>query len=171
MKTSVAKSAWNALWCLAAGLFVGCILKFFVVDILRIRGSSMEPALHDGQAVVLYKLAYGLAKPFGDTLMVQWAQPETGDVILYLHENQLVVKRCVAVGGASLEYSDDSEYTLLVGDQRFPLTAEQYHHMAQSHQVPENMVLAIGDNAPLSIDSRDYGFIPFQNILGKVICR
>ena len=47
-----------------AGLFLGLFIKLFCFDILYVSGVSMEPALNDGQAVLVNKLAYGLVKPF-----------------------------------------------------------------------------------------------------------
>ena len=37
--------------------------------------------------------------------------------------------------------------------------------------VPENMVFVMGDNRPGSSDSRDFGFIPMENIIGRVFFR
>ena len=53
--------------------------------------------------------------------------------------------------------------------QSFPLSEEQYENMRTIDSVPAGMILAIGDNSVSSIDSRNYGFIPVKNILGKAI--
>ena len=91
------------------------------------------------------------------------------DIIIYLYDNKIVVKRCVAVAGDSLDYSADSQYILFTGGNEIALTAEQYDCMKNSAVVPEGYVLAIGDNYSQSIDSRTYGFVPVKNILGKVL--
>ena len=156
------------LFSLAAGAALGLGIKLFALDVLRINGTSMEPALHEGDLVLENKLAYGLVRPFGDSLVVSWNAPRPGEIIIYLYENRTVVKRCAAIQGMGLEYSPDSGYTLRAGEQTYPLTEEQYHRLHSISRVPDGYVMAIGDNAATSIDSRSYGFIPVRNVIGRV---
>jgi signal peptidase I len=165
------KTAITVIICVGTGILIGLFLKLFVFDVLHIQGTSMQPALRDGGTVVVNKLAYGIVKPFSDTLITEWAQPQPGDIIIFLYNNKIVIKRCVAVGGTPLEYSTDSGYTLHVGTKTIPLTGLQYHRMMTSTVVPEGTILAVGDNYALSIDSRTYGFVPVKNVIGKVLCR
>ena len=129
----------------------------------------MIPSIRQGETIYVDKLHYGLCQPFGDKLIVQWKKPEQGDVVIYLYNNRIVVKRCAATEGTPLEYSTDNGYNLIVGDKTYQLTEEQYHMMSFSTKVPDKTILAIGDNQKDSIDSRTYGFIPVNNILGKVL--
>lgn len=147
------------------------MLKLFVVDILHVKGTSMQPSLKDGQTVIVNKLSYGIVKPFSDTLITEWSEPKVNDIVIYLYNNKIVVKRCLAVQDTPLEYSVDSGYTLIVGTTKIPLTDLQYHRMQSSMVVPKGMILAIGDNFAQSIDSRTYGFVPVRNIIGKVVCK
>lgn len=156
---------------ICAGIFAAVLIKFFVIDVLYINGTSMEPQFKEGQRIIVNKAAYGIQKPFSAELLVKWKEPETDDVIIYLYNDKLVIKRCAATEGTVLEYSYDSEYNLYAGDKIIPLTEIQYHRMKSSSVVPEGMILAVGDNYAESIDSRMYGFVPVKNILGKVICR
>ena len=91
-----------------AGLVLGLILKFFVIDILHVSGASMEPTINSGDLVPVNKLCYGLVKPFGDSLLFKWGKVKQGDVIIYMYDNNLVVKRCAAAENTPLEYSSDS---------------------------------------------------------------
>ena len=47
------------------------LVKLFIIDIVHISGSSMEPTIQNGKAVVVNKLAYGLVKPFGSMTALQ----------------------------------------------------------------------------------------------------
>ncbi|MFA6856243.1 MAG: signal peptidase I [Treponema sp.] len=156
------------IW-IITGIAVGVILKLFVIDFLHISGASMEPAIHNGSSVFINKLAYGLVKPGSRNFFLQWAQPKQGDIVIYLHDNKIVIKRCAAVSGTHLDYSSDSRYSLRVGDKKITLTKEQYELMHTSVYVPEGYILALGDNYNQSIDSRSYGFVSVNNIVGKVI--
>lgn len=154
-----------------AGIILGLLVKFFVLDVLYVKGSSMEPTIKDGNIVLVNKLKYGLVKPFSDKLLFQWKGPEPDDIVIYLYQNKLVVKRCIAVQGMPLEYSRESGYNLIVNGKTYPLTAAQFTTMNAIALVPEGMILAIGDNAEVSIDSRNYGFVPEENVLGRVFAK
>ena len=92
--------------------------------------------------------------------------------LVHLYNNNIVVKRCVAVENTPLDYLTNSGYILIVNsDKKIPLTREQYYNMHNCSEVPSGYILAIGDNFENSFDSRNYGFIPVSNVLGKVICR
>ena len=158
-----------ALLCVAVGLAIGVALKLFIIDIVHIKGTSMEPTIPDGSFVLIQKFAYGLCAPFGDTMLVQWDSPREGDIILYLYEDNTIIKRCAACPGTPLDYSSDSGYTVTAAGTAYPLTESQYHRLLGIDRVPEGTVLAIGDNAAHSIDSRSYGFIPIKNIVGKAV--
>ena len=56
-----------------------------------------------------------------------------------------------------------------MGGKKIPLTEYQYQRIKYDSFVPENTILAVGDNYEKSVDSRDYGFVPTKNILGKVL--
>lgn len=155
------------------GLCAGLVLKLFVVEILTVSGTSMVPTLKDGDKIVVNKLAYGIVKPYGEKLLVQWKEPERGDIVIYLYDNKIVVKRCIAAAGDSLEYSADNDYNyvLRVGNTEIALTESHYLNLRNSKTVPDGYILAVGDNYEQSVDSRTYGFVSTYNILGKVLCR
>ncbi|MDO4505703.1 MAG: signal peptidase I [Spirochaetales bacterium] len=153
---------------LLIGICIGILVKIFILDILVVSGSSMEPTLKDGQKILVNRLAYGLAKPFGSSLMFSWNQPEENEIIVFLYNGRHVVKRCAAVENTLLEYSTESSYTLRIKDKEYPLTELQYNLLKETRFVPEGTVLVIGDNHSNSIDSRTYGFVPRRNILGRI---
>jgi len=161
----------SALFMVCLGIFTGLVLKLFVFDFLHVSGISMEPAIKDKSSVIVNKLKYGLVKPWSDHLLFSWNKPKEGDVVIYLYNNKIVVKRCVAQEGQLLEYSAKPIYTLSVGDKKIPLTKLQYLKLKSVAKVPEGYILCIGDNYEHSVDSRDYGFVNQRNILGKVICK
>lgn len=145
------------------------MLKLFVVDIVKVSGTSMEPAIADGSVTVIYKLAYGLINPVTSELAIQWDTPEKGDIVTYIYNDKTIVKRCIGIGGEALDFSADSRYSIYVSGEEYPLSEEQYQRIKYDEIVPEHTIFVIGDNASHSVDSRDYGFIPVKNILGKVV--
>ncbi|MGP1459366.1 MAG: signal peptidase I [Treponema sp.] len=159
----------NFLFLLIAGAAAGLLIKLFALDVLRISGSSMEPALKNGSFAAVNKLAYGLAVPFNGRFFAQWAAPKAGDAVIYLHNDKIVVKRCIAVSGAPLDFLSEPEYSLTVNGKKIPLTKVQYEGLSPFSEVPEGYALMLGDNLGQSIDSRDYGFVSVKNITGKII--
>lgn len=165
------KKSPNYFRCAALGILLAAILKFFAFDFFRVKGLSMSPKIQDGQIIFVNKLAYGLVNPFTAEIFLRWKNPQEDDIILYLYENSWVIKRCVAIEGAPLEYFEDSEYNLIVGDKKISLSSIQFHKMRLSEKIPSGYVLAIGDNYALSYDSRNYGFVPAKNVVGKVMIK
>lgn len=164
------KSKINPLLCVFLGITISLASKIFVIDFYHVKGFSMEPAIADGQCVAAAKFSYGLQNPFKPELFFCWNEPKAGDVVLYMYQNYWVVKRCVAVGGSPLECAEENgNYFLLAGTEKIPLTSIQFHKLRTTKTVPQNYVLAIGDNAAISHDSRDYGFVPVKNVVAKVI--
>ena len=152
------------------GILVALVTKAFILDFYRVQGQSMEPAIADNSVVAAIKTSYGLQNPLKPQLLIAWKKPKTGQIVLYMYQNYWVVKRCAATEGTPLECVDeDGCYFLLAGTRKIPLTSIQYHKLRTTKAVPEGCILAIGDNAALSRDSRDYGFVPIKNVVARVV--
>ena len=156
---------------LLIAVIISLLVKIFIFDLVKISGSSMEPTLKNSRIVLVNKLAYGIVKPFTSEFIIQWKEPQTNDIVIFLHDNKMCVKRVVAEESFPLEFYADSEYSLKIGEKLIPLTESQFKNLAGYSTVPENTVLAIGDNYSTSIDSRKFGFISVKNVIGKVVCK
>lgn len=150
---------------------IALFVKLFILDIVVVSGKSMMPNIKDGQTIFINKLAYGIVRPFSSSFLVQWKTPKENDIVIYLYNDKMVVKRCVATEFTPLVFSQNSEYNMEVNEKIIPLKEEQYHRIKNSSFVPEGMILAIGDNYAESVDSRNYGFVSVKNIIGKVLCK
>lgn len=160
----------NVPLCICLGVFIALAVKIFALDFYSVKGHSMEPAIKDGQTIAVNKLCYGLQNPFRPELLFSWNKPQPDDIVLYMYQNYWVVKRCAAVGGSPLECVEENQnYFLLAGTNKIPLTSIQFHKLRTTKAVPQNYVLAIGDNNELSRDSRDYGFVPVKNIVARAV--
>ena len=159
----------NFFLCVFWGIVVALAAKAFVLDFYRVSGRSMEPSIQDGKVIAANKLAYGLQNPFKAELLFSWKEPKSGQKILYMYQNYWVVKRCVATSGDKLEFdAQNDKYCLRVNGQEIPLTSIQYHKLLTTQAVPQGYILAVGDNALASHDSRDYGFVPTRNVVARV---
>lgn len=155
-------------------------LKNYVIEIRQISGHSMEPALLDGQLVIIWKSAYGIQLPFQNRYLCRWLMPRVGDIVLYYIDGQYVVKRCVTIGEQPLYFIRQPQQTtkqyavLKVGTRAVALTRIQYRNLGgflpkAEQKVPTNFILALGDNAAQSRDCRDYGFVSVDSICGQLL--
>jgi len=116
-------------------LVIALILKLFFFDFIFAQGLSMEPAIKDGDILVISNLRYGLRLPWRQKYIIRWAKPKVGEVVVfYTPEGKKAVKRCTAL-------------------------------------IDGNRFYAEGDNSLASHDSRSYGFVSMDNIIGKVLGR
>ncbi len=152
-------------------LLMALFVKLFILDIVVVSGTSMQPAIKDGQTIFINKLAYGIVKPFSSSFFIQWKTPKEDDIVIYLYNDKMVVKRCVATELTPMEYFVNSEYSMKVNEKIIPLSESQYHRIKNSFCVPQGMIFAVGDNYLESVDSRNYGFVSVENIIGKVLCK
>ncbi len=97
----------------ALGLVIVLFLagRFFFFDIATVEGKSMQPLMEPGDLVLVWKAAYGLAKPFGGYFFT-WAEPENRDIVAALNplNGAFVVKR---VSSHSQGFLPEGSYFLL----------------------------------------------------------
>ncbi len=143
-------------------ILLTALILFSCFDILQVQENSMEPVLHNGQTILVNKLAY---KSFFHIDR----SPRENDIVIFRtpDDNRLVVKRCRLLSGESIEINRAG--WLVVGEQEFFLTDTQQKRLSQNPVIPENYIMVLGDNPFHSVDSRDYGYISTSDILGKVI--
>jgi signal peptidase I len=147
----------------AAGLvLLAVVLAVLVAEPFTVRSSSMAPTLHTGDQI----LAERLTPRFG--------QLERGDLIVFRAPatRALMVKRVVALAGDRVGLADGR---LVVNGQR---QSEDYVDLASVDSVyfgpevvPAGSVFVLGDDRADSVDSRDYGPVPLDRVLGRVLWR
>ena len=151
----------------------------------RVEGSSMDPTLSDRQYLLVNKLLYyrldkaRLARwlPFfdaeeGDNLY-PFHPPNRGEVVVFRFprdESRDFVKRVIGVPGDEVEIRDgrvfvndralQESYVLGSSNCSFPQTC-QIH-------LKDGEYFVLGDNRPASNDSRDWGPVRLDNIIGRV---
>ncbi|MFL6080333.1 MAG: signal peptidase I [Ornithinibacter sp.] len=136
------------------------VLLVTAVEPLRVASQSMSPTLDTGDQVLV------------DKLSGRWRAPAVGDIVVYRDPvgERLVVKRVVAVGGQSVALEDGE----LVVDSTVRHEPQVDVSRIDSTYfgpvtVPPDAVFVLGDNRAESIDSRTYGPIPVEDLLGRVV--
>jgi signal peptidase I len=134
-----------------------------VVQNYRIENHSMEPNFYEGQFVLVNKLAYRLG------------QPARGDVVVFhnpRNTNEDYIKRIVGLPGDTVEVHDAAVY--INGEQ---LTEDFPHNYIPPGEymppvtVGDGQLFVMGDNRPNSSDSRVFGPISQDLVVGKAWLR
>ncbi len=152
---------------LAVNILILLMTKLFFLDIIVIRGRSMEPSLGEGTPVLINKTAFGLTEPFSGDYLVRWSEPERGEIVVFPSplDGTVTVKRCVAVSGDGVTVSAGR---LFVNGLSIPLKFYQGNLLENNTAVPSGQILVVGDNYAASSDSRTFGFLPLESVIGSV---
>ncbi len=155
----------EVLQALAIAVLISVGLNLFIVQVTEVRQRSMESTLLSGDRVLVSKIDYRIHLP------------ERGDIIVFkppIDTNIPYVKRVIGLPGDTIDLRDgmvvvngkvlDEPYafgqtTVRSGQVRFPF------------RVPQGQIFVLGDNRPVSGDSREWGAVPEDNIVGKVMLK
>ncbi|MFC1915824.1 signal peptidase I [Chloroflexota bacterium] len=152
MKTLFREILLTAVLALVFFFLIQVTIGIFIVD-----GISMEPSFHNGQRVLVTKVAYQLHEPErGDVVVFQPANGRKGDYI----------KRLIALPNDVIEIKKGVVY---VNDTRLdePYIKNPPNYTMKQKKIPENSYFVLGDNRNNSDDSHNGWVVPRQNIVGK----
>lgn len=154
------------------------IIRVFVVQAFKIPTGSMRTTLMEGDVILVNKFIYGAKIPFTNFRLPALRQPKTGDVVVFIYpENPKkdFIKRLVASEGQTVEIKNGTIYIngqpLLepVFSQKYYYNRGAYAQEGQKIVVPKDSYFMLGDNSQSSQDSRYWGFVPKDNIIGKAL--
>jgi signal peptidase I len=135
----------------------------FVSARIRVESVSMKETLHPGDFVLVNKLAYRIKD-------LEIGEVGRGDVVVFnppVTSAEPYVKRVVGLPGEIVSIENGKVFVdgILVQE---PYVRSDYS--AQGiWEVPENEIFVMGDNRNNSSDSRSWGTVPIQNIIGKAL--
>lgn len=130
-----------------------------VSERIRVESISMQPNLYAGDFVIVNKLAY------------KFGQPQRGDIIVFRYppdpEQTPYIKRIIGLPGDQIHIEGGDVY---VNGKRL---TETYIDVSTNRggdwSVPDDSLFVLGDNRNNSSDSRAWGMVPLENIIGKAI--
>jgi signal peptidase I len=137
-------------------VLLAVVINLFLAQATRVFGQSMEPNLHTDQRIVVEKLSY------------RFHLPQRGDiVVLRLPQNttELLIKRVVALPGETVEVHSGRVW---VDGQPLdePYLTQPTLGEMPALTVPDESVFVLGDNRGFSNDSRAFGPVPMELIMG-----
>jgi signal peptidase I len=141
-----------------------CSYLFFsrlIVTAVEVKGVSMAPTLRSGDRCILNRFAYLTRDPMRGELVVL-KDPETGD---------LIVKRIVGLPCETVIMRNDAAY--VNGRRLFEPYASRFMPddtlpLGKATVVPRDCYFVLGDNRARSLDSRVFGPVTRESILGVI---
>jgi signal peptidase I len=167
----------NSLWTegrllfrdLVFALMIAALVVVFIVQPVKVEGTSMLPRLHDGERIFVNKLIY-----YDE---YRWAPKiERGDIVVFWYPNdpsKSYIKRVIGLPGEIVEVREGSVYingSILEEKYLDPSENASAASQAPVH-VNLNYYFVMGDNRDNSSDSRSWGLVPKKYIYGKALLR
>ena len=164
----MAKEIISWLKAIVIAVVIVFVVRSFVVTPSIVKGESMEPNLSDGDRIIISKMssidrldviAFNAPSPYQDDNYVKRIIGLPGDKI-EIDDQQLYIN-----GLAFDEYylAEFDEYQIMSSD----FSLEKIGHV----EIPEGTYFVMGDNRSRSWDSRDFGLINEESIIGEVVFR
>lgn len=186
------KGTWKqAIVTFSSPLVFILALRWALVEPFVIPSESMVPNLLVHDHILVKKFVFGLKVPFQDVWIARWGQPSYGDIIVFKYPknpNVYYVKRLIGLPGdtisvnnghitrngqeLSLDQSKADEFTFLEHSSDSKKYLTRIHSGVEpggsaDYVVPDKQYFMMGDNRDNSSDSRVWGFVPEQNLVGK----
>lgn len=142
-------------------MILALVLRAFVVQAFWIPSGSMIPTLMPGDRVMVAKFWY------------RFAEPKRGQIVVFrypLDPTRDFVKRLIALPGETVEIKNGVVY--INGEVlEEPYVKNRDFLSMEKTTVPRGQYFMMGDNRPNSQDSRFWGFVPRNYLLGPAFFR
>ena len=174
-------------------LAIVLVLRSFLVEPFQIPSGSMLPTLEVGDFILVNKFSYGLRLPVLGTKVLAIDDPKSGDVMVFKYPKDgktNYIKRVIGIPGDIIKYKDKTLFingikvpeqhiatlpSLKLFEEKLGDISHQLYENRNSPNVasegewlvPENSYFMMGDNRDNSNDSRFWGFVPDDLVVGK----
>jgi signal peptidase I len=161
---STGKLIWEIIKIVAIAFVLSWILRKYVVEARIIPTGSMLPTIQLQDRVIVEKFFF---KYFD--------QIRQGDIIVFhppptAHATEDFIKRVIGLSGDTIEVKN---HIVFVNGKALnePYLQEQPNEDFALITVPQNSLFVMGDNRNNSADSREWGFLPLENVSGRTLFR
>lgn len=159
---------WEIAKIVIIALLIVVPIRYFIFQPFFVRGESMAPNFENGDYLIIDEISY------------RFQNPQRGEVIVFKYPDnpsQRYIKRIIGLPGEMIEIKDGRviiyEYgtaeVLDESDYLFPV--QEFTSGNIRIELGENEYFVLGDNRNFSSDSRRWGVLPGENIVGRVFLR
>ena len=152
------------------------LVRTFIGEASVVPTASMEGTILVGDHLFWNKALYGPEIPFTHWRLPRLKTVPRGEIVAFhypLDPAQIFLKRAVAIGGDLVEIHNDVVY---VNGTEVRESYALHHHTLcfrfapsemAARRVPAGALFMLGDNRDFSSDSRDWGVVPAENVIGS----
>jgi len=157
---------WEIIKIVVLALLIVIPIRYFIFQPFVVKGNSMEPNFHEGDYLIVDEISY------------RFNEPKRGDVIVFRYPrdtSQRFIKRVIGLPGEIVKI-EQGEISIINGTQDRILNESEYE-LKENHtdnltlSLKENEYFVLGDNRTASFDSRRWGALSGNYIIGKVILK
>jgi signal peptidase I len=182
--TDLRASWFKAAKTLLFPVFVILFIRWALFEPYIIPSGSMLPNLHIYDHVLVNKFRYGLRLPFAKQYVLNWSSFKRGDVIVFRYpkdENIFYVKRVIGLPGEKISWQG---HQVFINGEKIEQIAQsdnqylelnwllQYHSNGYvedgEYEIQKDEVFVMGDHRDNSSDSRVWGAVKINLVLGQV---
>lgn len=141
-------------------LVLAVVIHLFLAQATVVYGQSMEPNLHDHQRLIIEKVSYRLR------------QPDRGEIVVVdlPSMSEKLIKRVIGLPGDTLSIEAGVVYINGVMLEE-PYVFNPDRRTVQSQVIPEGSYFVMGDNRGNSNDSRNFGTVTLDQLVGRAWVR
>lgn len=140
-------------------LILVVIIRTYIVTPVIVSGSSMVPTLENKELLIVRKIGYD-----GDSI-------KRFDIVVVKDGEDEIIKRVIGLPGEHISYKNNKLYVnnkYIEEPYNFRDTKDfNLEEICTCSSIPDGQYLVLGDNRPISKDSRRLGLIEEENIVGK----
>ncbi|MFH1360348.1 MAG: signal peptidase I [Candidatus Omnitrophota bacterium] len=157
-------------------LILALFIRTFIIQAFKIPTGSMRMTLLEGDRILVNKLRYGPRIPFTTKRLPGFSEPKHGDVVVFIYpedKKRDFIKRLIAKEGETVEIKDGDIFINGERVEDSPIKNIYYYNRGDYGEtnekiiVPEGNYFVLGDNSASSKDSRYWGFVPKELIVGR----
>ncbi len=163
---------------------IALVVRSFVIQAYKIPSGSMEPTLLVGDHLLVNRMSYVIKMPFVDTVLFSTGKPQRGDIIVFRYPedpSKDYIKRVIATEGESVEIKNKA---IFINGKKISDTWGNFRPDSFTSRgllpfidkdnippitVPKDSYFVMGDNRDNSLDSRYWGFVQKQHLVGKAL--
>lgn len=158
---------WEVVKIVIIAAIIVVPIRYFLFQPFFVRGQSMDPSFENGDYLIIDELSY------------RFRQPARGEVIVFKYPqnaSQRFIKRIIGLPGETVEIKDGriiiySQAGKQMLDESDYLPTDLKTSGEVKVTLGPNEYFVLGDNRNFSLDSRRFGSLPEENIIGRVIVR
>lgn len=167
-KSKDGSSFWELVRFALIALIIVIPFRLFVAQPFKVSGSSMVPTFQDQNYLIVDEISYRLEKPKrGDVVIFH--PPGQGKGIYYIKRVIGLPGETIKINGSTVTISNAENKDGFVLDEPYVKNKSTSDNIEKT--LGETDYFVMGDNRPWSSDSRAWGTLPRENIVGRAFLR